>query len=227
MGLFRSQQGAAKTGSMSTPGVFRLTRHWAATSDRVKGWREARYHRFIELCRVAPDERILDVGAGRGGALERFNQTNPIVAVDLEPLADGWLAQPNVDVQVADGTKLPFDEGAFPVAFSSSVIEHIPKELQSRFADEIRRVAVRYYVQTPNRYFPIEPHYQLPFFQFLPESARRFLNKHFTLGWREKGSWEEANLLSARDLRRLFPDAEIHRERLFGLTKSLMAVRRT
>jgi hypothetical protein len=81
-------------------------------------------------------------------------------------------------------------------------------------------------VQTPNRYFPIEPHYQLPLFQFLPERLRRALNKRFTLGWREKGQWEEINLLSARDLRRLFPDAEIHRERVLGLTKSLMAVRR-
>ena len=43
----------------------------------------------------------------------------------------------------------------------------------------------------------------------------------FTLGWRKKGDWEEANLLSAGDLRRLFPDGEIHREKLFGLTKSL------
>ena len=83
-----------------------------------------------------------------------------------------------------------------------------------------------YYVQTPNRWFPIEPHYQFPFFQFFPERLQRWLNSRFTLGWREKGSWEEANLLSAGDLRRLFPDGEIHREKLLGLTKSLMVVRR-
>ena len=93
------------------------------------------------------------------------------------------------------------------------MIEHIPKELQPAFASEIRRVAERYYVQTPNRWFPIEPHYQFPFFQFFPERVQRWLNARFTLGWREKGSWEEANLLSAGDLRRLFPDGEIHREK--------------
>lgn len=196
------------------------------TSDTVRRWREQRYARFLELCHVEPGERILDVGAGAGGALERFNTTNEIVAVDLEPLESEWLEQDNVEVQVADATKLPFADGEFPLAFSSSVIEHIPTELQQAFADEIRRVAERYYVQTPNRYFPIEPHYQFPFFQFFPERLQRWLNSHFTLGWREKGSWEEANLLSAGDLRRLFPDGEIHREKLFGLTKSLMVVRR-
>jgi len=210
----------------TAPLIFRWTRQWAATSTTVRGWREGRYRLFVDLCRVRPDERILDVGAGRGGALERFNSTNPITAVDLEPLADGWLAQANVEVRVADGTQLPYADGEFPIVFSSSVIEHVPNDLQAAFAAEIRRVGQRYFVQTPNRYFPIEPHYQLPFFQFLPERLRRALNKRFTLGWRERGSWEEANLLTARDLRRLFPDAEIHREKLFGLTKSLMAVRR-
>jgi hypothetical protein len=180
----------------------------------------------MQLCDVQPSDRILDVGAGRGGALERFNTTNPIVAVDPTPGDDGWLGQGNVEVKVADGTALPFGDREFPLVFSSSVVEHIPREQQHLFAKEIRRVGVRYFVQTPNRYFPIEPHYQLPLFQFLPESWRRYLNRHFTLGWREKGQWEEANLLSARQLQKLFPDAEIHREKLFGLTKSLMAVRR-
>ena len=80
-------------------------------------------------------------------------------------------------------------------------------------------------MQTPNRWFPIEPHYQVPLFQFLPRPLRRAINKRFTLGFQPKGYWEEITLLSARDLKRLFPDATIHRERVFGLTKSLMAVR--
>ncbi len=71
----------------------------------------------------------------------------------------------------ADGTQLPFGDREFDIAFSNSVIEHVPPELQAAFAAEVSRVADRYFVQTPNRYFPIEPHYQLPLFQFLPRQA--------------------------------------------------------
>jgi SAM-dependent methyltransferase len=209
-----------------TASLYSRTRSWAASSDTVRRWRERRYQLFVDLCGVGLDEPILDVGAGKGGALERFNRTNPIVAVDLEPDTSEWLSASNVDVRVGDGTKLEFGDREFGAVFSSSTIEHVPKELQEAFASEIRRVGRRYFVQTPNRYFPIEPHYQFPLFQFLPRRVQRALNDRFTLGWREKGDWEEVNLLTARDLRRLFPDAEIHRERVFGLTKSLMAVRR-
>jgi SAM-dependent methyltransferase len=206
--------------------VFGRTRSWAAGSKTVRRWREKRYELFLELCGVGPDERILDVGAGAGGALERFDKTHEIVAVDVSPQESEWLSAPNITVQYADGTSLPFGDGEFPVVFSNSVIEHVPRDLQPAFAREIRRVGQRYFVQTPNRYFLIEPHYQMPFFQFLPERVRRAINRRFSLGWREKGHWEEVDLLSARELRGLFPDGEIHRERLFGLTKSLMVVRR-
>jgi hypothetical protein len=205
---------------------FGRTRRWATTSVTVRRWRERRYQRFLELCRVQPDERILDVGSGWGGALERFNRTNQIVALDHTPIESAWLSSPDVTLQLGDATRLPFADGEFPLVFSSSVIEHIPEELQPRFADEIRRVGQRYFVQTHNRWLPIEPHYQVPFFQFFPERLQRWLNGRFTLGWQNRGKWEELNLLSARDLRRLFPDGEIHRERVLGVTKSFMVVRR-
>ena len=209
-----------------TSAVFRATRSWAGRGETVEGWRARRYGLFLQLCAVQPDEAILDVGVGAGGALARFNTTNPIVGIDIEPRSSEWTSRPNVTMQRGDATSLPFGDRFFPIAFSNSVIEHIPKHLQGQFASEIRRVADRYFVQTPNRWFPIEPHYQVPLFQFLPVRVQRFLNRHFTLGWREKGCWEAVNLLSAGDLRCLFPDAEIRRERMFGLTKSLMAVRR-
>jgi SAM-dependent methyltransferase len=205
--------------------VFQRTRDWARSSDTVRRWREERYRLFMDLCDVRPNESILDVGAGAGGALERFNRENPIVALDLAPEQSHWLDGPNVTIAVGDGTRLPYGDAEFPVVFSSSTIEHVPAELQDAFAAEIARVGQRYFVQTPNRYFPIEPHYQFPFFQFLPERVQRALNRRFTLGWRQRGHWEPVRLLSARQLRMLFPDAEIHRERVFGLTKSLMAVR--
>lgn len=200
-------------------------RAWATTSPTVERWRRARYQRFVSLVGLRPDERILDVGAGYGAALERFNTVNPVTALDLTPKTSTWMEQSNVTTIAGDGTRMPFDDGEFPVAFSNSVIEHVPAELQAAFAAEIRRVSRRYFIQTPNRWFPIEPHYQFPFFQFLPERARRFLNRHFTLGFQPKGYWEPIELLSAKDMQRLFPDAVIHRERVLGLTKSLMAVR--
>jgi ubiquinone/menaquinone biosynthesis C-methylase UbiE len=210
-----------------TMGIWQLTRSWAGGSKRIRRMRERRYELFLELCDVKPEDKILDVGSGDGDALERYNRMNPIVAVDLSPQSkSSWLDAPNVRFEVADGTNLPYDDGEFRHVFSNSVIEHVPKPSQQAFADEIRRVGRRYFVQTPNRYFPIEPHYQFPFFQFLPKRAQRWVSDHFTLGWRIKGHWEDVELLTARDLRRLFPDAEIRRERLFGLTKSLMAVRR-
>jgi hypothetical protein len=209
-----------------TRSFFGPLRSWAANSATVQRWREQRYRLFEQLCDLRPDDRIVDVGAGWGAALERFNTVNPIVAVDLNPDPSTWLGSPNVTVMQADGTDLPFEDGEFDVGFSNSVIEHVPKRLQAAFAAEIGRVARRYYVQTPNRYFPIEPHYQLPLFQFLPERVRKTLNRRFNLGWQAKGQWEEITLLGARDLHRLFPDAEIHRERVLGLTKSLIAVRR-
>lgn len=203
------------------------TRAWAKNSDTVRRWREQRYELFMSLCDVKPDDRILDVGAGEGAALERFNKTNPIVAVDLRADGGGYLDAENVSVSYADGTQLPFGEKEFPIVFSNSVIEHVPRELQPKFADEIRRVGERYFVQTPNRWFPIEPHYQMPLVQFLPERVLKALNRRFSMGFRQKGSWYETTLLTERDLRRLFPDAEIHREKVLGLTKSLMAIRRS
>jgi len=206
--------------------LFKIFRSWAIDSDTVRRWRERRYQLFLEACAVQPSDRIIDVGAGWGALLERFNRTNPIVALDLHPQSTEWLSAENVTVVEGDGTQLPFADGAFDIAFSNSVIEHVPPELQAKFASEIRRVAHRYFVQTPNKFFPIEPHYQLPFFQFLPRPLRQALNRRFALGWQRKGRLEEITLLSAPDLERLFPDAEIRRERVLGLTKSLIALRR-
>ncbi len=226
MASIRGARAVLKLRAVTAISIFARTRAWAGGSDTVRSWREQRYHRFLELCHVRPDDRILDVGAGAGGALERFNDTNPIVAVDLAPQITAWLHRPNVTVEVGDATQLRFADREFPAVFSSSVVEHIPKGLQPAFAAEVRRTGLAYFVQTPNKWFPVEPHYQMPLFQFLPQRLQKAVNRRFSLGWREKGHWEEVNLLSARQLQRLFPDAEIHRERFFGLTKSLMAVRR-
>ena len=102
------------------------------------------------------------------------------------------------------------------------------------FAQEGKRVAPVYFVQTPNFWFPLEPHCMAPFFHWLPESLRVSLVIRYNLGhWPRAESIEEAagivdgaNLLERKRFQALFDDAEIIAERYFGLTKSFVAFRR-
>jgi hypothetical protein len=136
---------------------------------------------------------------------------------------------------VGDATDLSeFGDKQFDIVFSNSVIEHVGGyEQQCRMAREIQRVGRSYFVQTPNRYFPIEPHFLFPFFQFLPLWLKVYLVRHLDLGWygRRIKNRDEAmrtvtsiRLLTSGELRAMFPEAAIVRERFLGLTKSFVVV---
>ncbi len=60
-----------------------------------------------------------------------------------------------------DGTNIhQFEGNQFDVVFSNSVIEHIYTfEKQQAMASEMQRVGKYHFVQTPNYFFPIEPHF--------------------------------------------------------------------
>jgi hypothetical protein len=114
------------------------------------------------------------------------------------------------------------------------VIEHVGSWHDMKaMAQEVRRLAPCYFVQTPYFWFPVEPHNSTLFFHWMPESTRVSL-----LMRRPRGRWgkapdvdtamrqiQSATLLDFRMLATLFPDATIHRERILGLTKSLVAIR--
>jgi hypothetical protein len=128
-----------------------------------------------------------------------------------------------------------FGDGEFDIVFSNSVIEHLGTlENQNKMADEVRRIGKAYFVQTPNFYFPLEPHFLMPGFHWLPVKSRVQLVRQFNLGWypRVKDEHaarvlvEEHRLLTAAEMRKLFPEAAIYREKFYGLTKSLVAIKR-
>lgn len=193
-------------------------RRWLARRKFIEQGRRRRYELFAALCLRSSADSIVDVGSGGGTLLERYNAKNPITALDLVDYSERFNGEGNVRFVQGDATAMPFADGAFDVAFSNSVIEHLPLALREAYAREIRRVGKRYFVQTPNRYFPVEPHFWLPLVQFLPQRVQRWLEQHLLGG-------EEIHLLTVQEMERLFPDAEIQREKVFGLTKSLAAIR--
>ena len=137
------------------------------------------------------------------------------------------------DVIEGDARRLPVGRGAFDAVFSNSAIEHMGSRAdQQRMADGIRRISDRYIVQTPCLYFPLEPHSHIPGFQFLPHWVRALLIRSFRINYfpaKEtfSGCLEVSRstlMLTRRGVQKLFPEARIIRERLFGLTKSYVAV---
>jgi hypothetical protein len=181
--------------------------------------RERRYRRYRRTILPGPDDRIVDVGCGNSWSLASLDPDALVTGVDLAE-RDGF-DRANQQFVQADACDLPFEDRSFEIAYSNSLIEHIAVDRRPQFASEITRVAKRYWVQTPNFWFPIEPHALLPGAQFLPP---RFRGVFWRASPRRIDYEEPLELLSERELSDLFPDALVLRERLGPMTKSLIAV---
>lgn len=177
--------------------------------------RAARHRRFLALTGVTPQTRIVDVGCGALG-LRGLAPELDVTGVDVVDRPD----YPGPFVRADATRRLPFADGEFDLAYSSSVVEHLAPADRPAYAAELRRVARGWWVQTPAFSFPVEPHALLPFAHWLPVGLRR---RYWRLG--AAGSWEEIALLRRRELAALFPGSAIVAERLGPLTKSWIAVR--
>jgi SAM-dependent methyltransferase len=189
--------------------------------------------RFIADFGITPQTRVLDIG----GTLYNWTLTPvrpKLTLLNMPRASEGALE--GVDRVAADGCVLPFADSAFDVVFSNSVIEHLTtSERQQQFASEVIRVGKRCYVQTPNRWFPVETHLLTPFVHYLPKrwqaplvrrgtvwglvtgikgDRRRFYIEHYLA---------DVRLLSRGEMQALFPQATIVRERFLGFAKSLIA----
>jgi hypothetical protein len=194
-------------------------------------FRTKRMKLFQEKLNPKPESFILDVGG------TPFNWSllpdPPMVILLNISMPSSPKLQKNFQWVVADARKLPFKGDEIEIVYSNSVIEHLGDiDSQKEFAEECRRVGCQYFIQTPNRKFPIEPHYIAPFIHWLPREWRKRLARNFTLwGWVTRPSKEdcdsrvnEIRLLDETEIRMLFSDAEILYERTFGLVKSIIAI---
>jgi len=188
----------------------------------------------VPIMRRLADSENPDSFANRLRA-RRFQQFEALVAGLPRPLrvldVGGENAfWENVIPLTGDATNLAqFADGSFDVAFSNSVIEHLfTYENQCRMASEMRRVGKAFWVQTPNFWFPMEPHFHVPGWQWMPAELRVSILRRRRCGWRgpcpdETQARElvsELRLLTGGDLRKMFPGASLIPERFCGLVKS-------
>jgi len=106
-----------------------------------------------------------------------------------------------------DARELPFADDSFDYVFSNAVIEHVggPDDARRMLA-ESRRVARKgAFHTTPNRWFPIETHTQLPLVHWLPRPQQNWaMDRLGHPAWRHY-TW----LFGRRTLSALDPDFSV------------------
>ena len=212
----------------------------ADMTDKTNAFRRRRTALFLKV--IDPilarkgEVRILDVG----GTISYWRTLQPLlgdrnlkftlVNLGAEAREDGPFS-----LRAGDACSMPeYADNSFDVVHSNSVIEHVGHWREMRaMANEVRRLAPTYYLQTPNVAFPIEVHFALPFIHWLPEQMRA------AILYAPKGKFvprdapydaaiemvQRVNLLSRGQLKVLFPDARLEAERIVGLAKSWIAIR--
>lgn len=196
-------------------------------------FRRRRQQQFVERFSPTDSTTILDVG-GYHHFWRDLPCSPPITLLNIDDPPPPGEMPPNFTFVQGDGRRLPFDDRSFDIVFSNSVIEHVGTyDDQKRFAAEVRRVGRNLSVQTPNRSFPIEPHFIGPRIPGLPREWQRFVYRWVSVrGWLRRRDhadfdalFDEVRLLTCREMQFLFPDCTIITEKLCGLPKSFTAVR--
>lgn len=229
-----------------SPFSFSDSRRAGSLSYRFRQKRDRLLRAFIldERARVTGTFRIVDLG-GTADYWRRvgfeFLEINDIeiTCVNVFATEFGLSERESARLKCIVGNACDMqghEDNGFHLVHSNSVIEHVGRWPEMRaFAEQVRRLAPAYYIQTPYFWFPFDPHFhRVPFYHWLPESLRAKLLSRFKVGWAKPqrgdidGAMRLVNssvLIDAWQFDSLFPDAQRRFERFLLLPKSLIGLR--
>ena len=207
-------------------------------------FREKRFAEVERLIRSVlehrPEISILDVG-GRGeywhGLPADLRPKTRIVCLNFADELELYKSSDDdlrIENEVGDACDMPqYPDDSFDIVHSNSVIEHVGSlGKMVDFARETSRVGNAYYHQTPNFWFPVEPHYGVPFFHWLPDQFKLWLFTKMSIGYAPRCDLRTAipridhtRMIGKFMMRDLFRDAVMKRERFGPLTKSIIMMR--
>jgi hypothetical protein len=195
--------------------------------------RRIRQRRNEEFKRTFPDladMRVLDLGGTAVSWRVLGLRARNVTVVNLDEVKgpeEPWL-------EYVRGDACAGGFGQYDLVFSNSLMEHLGGHTRRRqFADVVRESAPSWWIQTPYRYFPVEPHWVFPGFQFMPFRTRVFISQHWSMlhmpACKDRTAAEElvasVELISASEMRSYFPTGQIWFERIAGIPKSIVSLR--
>jgi ubiquinone/menaquinone biosynthesis C-methylase UbiE len=145
---------------------------WHRWGTRLEAWLGGATDVMLDLARIGPGDRVLDVAAGAGGqsiaAARRVGPEGRVLATDISPNILDYAEQEaraaglaNVATRVMDGERIEVDEGTYDAAISRVGLIYFPD--QQRALRGIRRAlrpggtvaAIVYSTPERNQFFSI------------------------------------------------------------------------
>lgn len=194
---------------------------------------------FNETLKPTERDRVLDVGAQVDPEakstlqfIDSYPWKNRISAINLsvEHISSIKRLYPEIDARVDDACAMPWPDKYFDIVYSGAVIEHVGDfSRQKQMAAEIMRVGKRWFVTTPNRWYPFEFHMRLPLVTWLPGNAHlrlgrvisyNHVRRKYMFGIKHDG----LRLMTARELKSCFPHSKIIKQRVTFMAETLIVI---
>jgi len=205
--------------------------------------RKRKLELFYQVMNPTAQTKVLDIGAEINGeskdGLLKFADSYPwknnltafnISAEHIESIKQRY---PEIKAVVGNACNLPWPDKYFDIAYSNAVIEHVGDlAKQKQMALEIMRVAKRWFITTPNRWYPFEFHLRLPFVTWLPGRTYLWVGNFIRYNHSKKkymfmAKHYDVRLMTAKELAQCFSDSKIIKQRVTFMAETLIVVGET
>ena len=204
---------------------------------KIPAFRNKRFSRFLTELNPQPKEKIIDLG-GEPEFWKKSAIELKVHCVNLDKLEfdqDEYVAR--IKTSAGDCCDLVNEkDNSYDIVFSNSVIEHVGDlKRQKLFARTALRLGQKLWIQTPSKFFPIEPHWFALFIHWFPRKYQYSLFRLFALRQRFAGvklskeeikaQVDDVRLMTKSELKEMFPGCRIITEWFFLFPKSYIVVR--
>ena len=201
--------------------------------------RKRKLELFNKIMKPTAQTKVLDIGAqinpqcnGRLQFIDPYPWKSKVTAINISAEQIKLIEEhyPEIEAVVGDACALPWPDKHFDVVYGNAVIEHVGDfEKQKRMAAEIMRVGKKWFITTPNRWYPLEFHLRLPFVTWLPGNSYLWLGRlvsynHVKKKYMSGIRYDTLRLMTAKELKHCFPRSRIIKQRVTFMAETLIVV---